>query len=208
MLRFLVCKCIVIFILVNLWKTGTPHYVDEYSWREYDNYIPHDAYLAGRDASGNRLYFGQALYDNKLIPGKIIENSTAVVFEYFAIEHTAENNIKILCAQNPQTFEWVPTNANDIRSLEKKIFIKGGYEPLVSSYLGRTSLNGIVNIGKIICTVLSCHGLYVTNNGATQLVTTNFEILSYNANINNSYFVSIRLEEDQQCKPITVNIFK
>lgn len=176
-------------------------YVLVYSWRDYYGEVPHDAILTGLDKNQKPMYLGQVLYENKIIPGKIVEGDKNIKIEYFNREYTLSENVKviyktlslipsvhkhldfqILCSHQPEKLDWIKTNNTEVRNLAlKRTLIRGGFEPNCVTYLGRLPLvDHVTNVGKVVCCkgTDSCYGLYTTDNGAGQLHIA-FEILAY-----------------------------
>ncbi|KAF5270471.1 hypothetical protein FQA39_LY08349 [Lamprigera yunnana] len=199
----------VMFLQIMSWnRLGAAFYTEEYSWRDYDNQIPYDAFVAGRDHNSENLYFGQTIHEDKLIPGKIVPSAKKLFFEYFSKEYAVDVNIKILCTPNPQRFQWVPTNSRNILRIKDRILIHGGYEPTVFTFLGRVNNDGVSEIGKIICLLDSCYGLYFSNNGTTRLIRKGFEILTYNDSLKDLVVSVVVSRQEQSARPVIVNIYK
>lgn len=79
----------------------------DYYWRDYRGVLPKDAFRAGIDELGRPIYFGQVLFEEKLIPGKIYENDPNVYFDWIVFERKQTINAKVICnfstytSQNP-----------------------------------------------------------------------------------------------------------
>lgn len=179
----------------------------DYCWRDYDGKIPSDALPAGMDKDGKQLYIGQVLYENKIIAGKIREGDNKIYIEYFSVEYSSSENVKVICVicnlwfsfnniftlqifctKSPSKFEWIPTrNTEVLNLLPGKTLIKGGFEPSCTMYLGRLKTYDSLNVGKVMCCQQnSCYGIYTTNDGKGRLDDV-FQILSYNKDNSGSF---------------------
>ncbi|KAK5640391.1 hypothetical protein RI129_011202 [Pyrocoelia pectoralis] len=151
-----------------------------YYWREFDGIIPPDALPAGLDVYNKPIYIGQALYENLLIPAKIYHNDNTAYFEYGGKELTTKLNVKILCTDEPDQFEWIKTNNSHIREITDRFLVQGGYHPSSSTYIGRIRTDGEVLIGKVLADNTASEGLHVTQKGTARSFSS-FEVLSYQA---------------------------
>ncbi|KAB0801123.1 hypothetical protein PPYR_05477 [Photinus pyralis] len=155
-----------------------------YYWRDFDGSIPPDAYAGGIDINSRPIYIAQ-VYDRFLIPAKLYYNDNTAYYEYGGKEYGVKQNIKILCTEHPELFEWISTSNEAINSITGKYLVKGGYEPGCTTYIGRIRKDGEVLVGKALADNLPVHaGLYVTKNQATHH-STKFEVLSFNLDTTN-----------------------
>ncbi|KAF2895658.1 hypothetical protein ILUMI_10517 [Ignelater luminosus] len=145
-----------LFLLCFVYTLDAKSYIEDYCWRDYDGTIPTDAMAHGLDSQGKPVYVGQALYQDKLIPGQIYTNDRNVYFEWNGEEISTYKNVKILCSKHADKFEWVQTTKNKIVLLVNKILIKGGYESQYTTYIGRKEVNGVTYLGKIVCSTDDC----------------------------------------------------
>lgn len=178
-----ICSLFLFFIINIAYAVADPgSFLEDYSWREYAGTVPSDALEGGLDKNGKPIYIGQVLYENKLIPGKIYKGDNKIYFEWAAKAYSTNQNVKILCSQQPQKFKWLHTKRNETGLLINMLLVNGGYEPNYSTYIGRALSDGETSVGKVICNIDECLGLYTTNNEATQEHKV-FQILSYNPKI-------------------------
>ncbi|KAB0794042.1 hypothetical protein PPYR_13662 [Photinus pyralis] len=174
-----------VLLLVLCASGHSKHFVDDYCWRDFVGIIPSDAFKAGVDKSGNPLYIGQVLFDEKLINGKIFTDSDYVYFNWFFREHSKNKNGKIFCTNQPQKFEWIKTSHNKVLSLmNRKTLVPGGFEEY-TTYIGRVLLRSENAVGKVVVTKDECLGLFTTSEGRS-LTYNDFEILTYNPSINDT----------------------
>ncbi|KAF2905679.1 hypothetical protein ILUMI_00500, partial [Ignelater luminosus] len=169
---------IYLFLVSFVYTLNAKSYFEDYCWREYDGNLPSDAAAFGLDSRGKPVYIGQVLYEGKLIPGQIYTNDRNIYFEWKENAIATYENVKILCTQHMDKFEWVQTEHNKVVFLTNKILIKGGYQPEWLTYIGKKEVNGVTYLGKVICGPYDCYGLYTTNDGRTSL-DTSFQILTY-----------------------------
>ncbi|KAF2897977.1 hypothetical protein ILUMI_08198 [Ignelater luminosus] len=173
--------CIGILCWISTNNISYGHITDDYCWRDYDGVAPSDALRGGTDRTGRPIYIGQALYDKKLIPGKIHENATEIHIEFFNV-HVINESLKILCTQHPEKFEWVKTKHDEILDMKDKHIFEGGYEKGVTTYIGRAISHGEMTVGKVICWVDRCIRLTTIEDGVWY-DHDEFEILTYNAGV-------------------------
>ncbi|KAB0792203.1 hypothetical protein PPYR_14162 [Photinus pyralis] len=113
-----------------------------------------------------------------LIPATIYENDKTAYYEHGGREQHGTENVKIFCTDAPDQFEWIRTNTKDIKTIPSKFLFRAGYEPNVSTYVGRIRAFGEVLVGKVNADSRS-DGLYVVRKGNTKSFTTNYEVLAY-----------------------------
>ncbi|KAK5640390.1 hypothetical protein RI129_011201 [Pyrocoelia pectoralis] len=156
-------------------------FVFRYFWRDFDGSIPEDAYAGGIDENNKPIYIAQIYSHNQfLIPAKLYYNDKTAYYEYNGKELSVKENIKVLCTQQPERFEWLFTSNEDIKHVTNKYLVKGGYEPGCTTYIGRMRRAGEVLVGKALTDNLPVNaGLYVTKSGTTYHSTT-FEVLAFN----------------------------
>ncbi|KAB0792201.1 hypothetical protein PPYR_14160 [Photinus pyralis] len=147
-------------------------------WREFDGTIPEDAFPAGVDMFNRPIYIGQALYNNMLIPATIYEDDKTAYFEHGGREQHGTENVKIFCTDAPDQFEWIRTNTKDIKTIPSKFLFRAGYEPNISTYIGRIRAYGEVLVGKVNAESGS-DGLRVVRKGKAKTFTTNYDVLTY-----------------------------
>ncbi|KAB0792200.1 hypothetical protein PPYR_14159 [Photinus pyralis] len=160
-----------------------------YYWRDYDGFIPPDAFVAARDDYGNPIYIGQVLHSDKLIPAKILHNDRAAYYELDNKEYEKKENVKIFCTKDPAQFEWIPTSSQELNTITGKFLVKGGYQPNSSTYIGRTTSVGETVLGKVIADT-SKDALHVTQKGKSHSFTT-FEVLSCKQKAKNDQVTTI-----------------
>ena len=149
-----------------------------YYWRDFDGSIPQDAYPGGRDINNRSIYIGQVLSNNLLIPAKIYYNKSKAFYEYAGKEYESEDNVKVLCTQQPENFKWIPTNNEDLKNLTDVFLVKGGFEPGCTTYIGRLRFEGEVLVGKALTGNPLNQGCYVTKKGHGHRHSS-FEVLSF-----------------------------
>lgn len=149
-----------------------------YYWRDFDGSVPADAYPGGLDINNNPIYIGQ-VYAKFLIPAKIYFNDPTAYYEYDGKEHGVKHNIKILCTEHPEQFEWIKTDNERIKDITDRYLVNGGYEPGCTTYIGRVRSEGEVLVGKALTdnNPLTA-GLHVTKNGVGHRFIS-FEVLSF-----------------------------
>ncbi|KAF2895657.1 hypothetical protein ILUMI_10516 [Ignelater luminosus] len=175
------CICILALILISIHLiNGMKTHVEGYYWRDFEGIIPEDALPGGLDRNGRPIYIGQVLFESKLIPGKLYEHDPNVYYEWGMKELAATKNVRILCSQYPEKFEWLPTKHDEVVRLTNKLLLKGGYEPDYSTYIGRVYSTGETSVGKVICRETECLGLYTTKDGKGTEHRAAFEVLSFN----------------------------
>ncbi|KAF5299428.1 hypothetical protein FQA39_LY11574 [Lamprigera yunnana] len=174
--------CIIILFSVHV---GAKHLIEDYCWRDYNGVIPSDAFSAGLDRNGKPIYVGQILFQGKLITGIILSDSKEIYFDWLWKEHSRTKNIKILCSEQPQKFEWIFSCHDKVSALlRSKILLAGGVEEY-PTYIGRKFYDNEMTVGKIISTSNNNYELYTTNNGYTKRHN-DFQILTYNPDINST----------------------
>ncbi|KAF2879586.1 hypothetical protein ILUMI_26585 [Ignelater luminosus] len=182
-IKLLIPICILLYVSVE-----AKQYTDDYCWRDYNGVVPLDAFEAGFDKDGKILYIGQVLHEKIVVPGKIYDGDKNAYFEFYDVEHTSTQNIKILCSRSKNTLQWIATQHNEANNLvPHNTLIKGGYEDKCSTYLGRSKRRPGAEIGKVMCceAATHCYGLYTTRNGKGDLEV-EFDILAYNDNNSDS----------------------
>jgi len=152
--------------------------IEDYYWRDYSGIIPSDALPGGLDRSGRPMYIGQILHRNMLLTAKLYLNDNKGYYGATQKEFTGANNIKVLCTQHPDRFEWIETTADDIPKLADRHLIIGGHEPGYTMYIGRAYYKLETAVGKVSTGNPENHGLYVTHEG-TESKLKSFEILAY-----------------------------
>ncbi|KAB0798292.1 hypothetical protein PPYR_09285 [Photinus pyralis] len=173
---------LVLFLTNGFGEIDSAHHTEDYCWRDYEGVLPADAFSAFRDLQTEPLYFGQTAHQNITIPGKLLQSRKKLFYEFYSKEYQVDQNVKIFCVKDPSRFEWIPTNNTHLLRLRNnRLLVKGGYEAGYRTYLGRINFNGTPNVGKIICRVTDCYGIYITNDGATQVIGENYEVLAHNA---------------------------
>ncbi|KAF2879584.1 hypothetical protein ILUMI_26583 [Ignelater luminosus] len=182
-IKLLILTCVLLYVSVE-----AKLYTEDYCWRDYNGVVPSDAFEAGFDKDGKTLYIGQVFHEKIIVPGKIYAGDKNVYFEYFSVEYTSAQNIKILCSRSRNTLRWIATNHTQARNLvPHNTLINGGYEEKCSTYLGRSKRRPGAEIGKVMCCEAEthCYGLYTTKNGKGDLEG-EFDILAYNDNNSDS----------------------
>ncbi|KAF5293686.1 hypothetical protein FQA39_LY03171 [Lamprigera yunnana] len=148
-----------------------------YYWRDYHNRFPSDAFIAGNDIDGTPMYIAQVLYRDMLIPGKIGKNQSYVEFEYGTKKLTTSENIKILCTNFPEFFNWIDTSTYQF--LTNEDYIVGGYEKDYKVYIGRGIHNGRWLIGKVIVIDLGVPIVFYTTDGEQSIMLKIFQVLRF-----------------------------
>ncbi|KAB0792406.1 hypothetical protein PPYR_14365 [Photinus pyralis] len=149
-----------------------------YFWRDFDGFVPPDAFVAARDEYNNPIYIGQALHKDYLVPAKILHNDRAAYYEYGGWAYETKDNLKIFCTKEPEQFEWIYTSVKNLNTITGQFLVIGGYESAKSTiYIGRTKSAGLVLIGKVVADS-SSEALYVAQNGKSHSYTS-YEVLSY-----------------------------
>lgn len=175
----------MLLLLLSLVACASATIIEDYCWRDYDGTIPSDAFPAGLDRNGFPMYIGQTLYENKIIPGKILQNDTNIYVEWYGKEVTQSLNTKILCTEQQKKLEWVITDRQNLLQLPSDMqLIKGGFEPGYVTYLGRVLSDGETLVGKIVCNESLCYGLFTTKDGRTT-EHYSFRVLTYNSKVKN-----------------------
>ncbi|KAB0793986.1 hypothetical protein PPYR_13606 [Photinus pyralis] len=171
-------KRYLLIIVCYLTCVNSENYIEDYCWRDYNGETPLDAYKCGTDRNGDPIYVGQALFENKLIPGKIHYGDTKVHFEFYRA-YTANESVKILCARHPERFQWIKVKYYEVFRMTDKHFFQGGYEKGYDTYIGRAQSHGELTVGKVICSQTNCIRLTTIENGSWY-DHDEFEILAYN----------------------------
>lgn len=171
-----------LFFLCFFSKETSTKDVKGFYWRDFDGQVPDDAFEGGLDRNGKPIYIGQ-VYANFLIPAQIYSTGNKAYYEYAGMEYGVTENIKILCTQRPEQFEWISTDTSKINSITDKHLIIGGYEPGCTTYIGRIRQEGEILVGKALADNLAMYqGLHVTQKGKTAKHTA-FEVLAFNPKI-------------------------
>lgn len=185
MLKFNSVLSVLVVCLFYINGKGYAHFIEDYCWRDYEGVVPPDALKAGKARDGSPIYVGQTLYDGKLIPGKIHENANEIHIEF----HTAHNlteNIKILCTEYPEMFEWVKTHYDKVLDLANVHLFEGGFEKGYLTYVGRQVSHGELTVGKVVCFDRDfdrgCYKLTTIEDGKWY-DHSEFEILTYNPDV-------------------------
>ncbi|KAF5302562.1 hypothetical protein FQR65_LT00934 [Abscondita terminalis] len=169
------------FLLLCLVTSSAALLTEDYCWRDYNGHIPSDAFPAGLDRNGNSIYLGQTLYSNLIIPGKILKNDNNIYFEWAGNEVRKSDNVKIFCTNQPQKFEWITTEKQNLLKLINELeIINGGFEPDYHTFMGRALSDGETLVGKVVCRESNCLGLLTTKNGKTREHNT-YQLLTYNS---------------------------
>ncbi|CAG9764478.1 unnamed protein product [Ceutorhynchus assimilis] len=147
-------------------------------WKDYFGNIPQDAFQAGVDANNEAVYVGQALYKSGVYPVNI-QSGKEVVIPYFGSK-SADNFVHILCANDPENFQWIPTNKSHLHLLhtDNKI-VRGGIEGGNWVYVGRVKYQSGTSIGKVLAGQIGDAVMYFVHNGK-EIVTASYEVLTYN----------------------------
>ena len=149
-----------------------------YYWRDFDGSIPEDALPGGKDINNKPIYIGQALSGNLLIPAKIYSTGSTAFYELGGKEHEVKDNVMILCTQHPEQFKWIPTDNMRLKLLNDVYVVKGGFEPGVSTYIGRVHHCGEILVGKALADMSFNEGCHFTHNGKAQRFSA-FEVLTF-----------------------------
>ncbi|KAK4874551.1 hypothetical protein RN001_013911 [Aquatica leii] len=182
---------IAITVILCIIHAETKYFAEDYCWRDFNGAIPSDAFPAGVDKNGKPIYVGQVLFQDKLINGQIFSDKNVIYFDWLWKEYSSDKNIKILCTEQPQKFEWVPTCYNEVLFIQK-ILVPGGFEDY-PTYIGRAQCDNEKRVGKIICKPTECFELFTTQNGYTK-GHEKFEILTYNPSINSTNKCDIEID--------------
>ncbi|KAF2900213.1 hypothetical protein ILUMI_05974 [Ignelater luminosus] len=146
--------------------------MEGYYWRDYDtNDIPNDAILGGTDGNGN-TYVGQTADPYVgILPGEIDEIDKRMYYEFGYVIYSTTVDVKILCSQQPEKLQWIPTKANTkISSFKDKKLILGGHAFNSTQLIGRITLeNGAVAVGRILVLEESLTAIFVRKQGKTVL---------------------------------------
>ncbi|XP_044253028.1 uncharacterized protein LOC123004000 [Tribolium madens] len=140
------------FIFVDFIFQGTTA-DDGYYWKEYTGDIPPDALPGGKDSNDEDLFIGQAYFHNDgLYVVQICPGTMTVSAGWWGVKK-ATNDIKILCTQKPENFEWVPSTYTTFDEvLTKKNPVPGGYDFINNDgimHIGRIRYQEFVKIGGI-----------------------------------------------------------
>ncbi|KAF2881807.1 hypothetical protein ILUMI_24363 [Ignelater luminosus] len=179
------------------------HNIDGYYWRDYTGDIPKDAVLGGTDNRGMTTYIGQTLHPGTcILPGKISELDKKMFYEYGGLEHSAFEDVKILCSQHPEKLHWVAVkNKEPITNIprEKKLIV-GGHDKGRLLLIGRLPLpTGKLAIGKVLVESEQFELIYVGNEGQGFFNGGPYEILVYDTTGSKS-------EDADGCDTKTINI--
>ncbi|KRF97536.1 uncharacterized protein Dwil_GK28318 [Drosophila willistoni] len=104
--------------------------------------VPHNAFVAGRDVDGSRIYVGRAAFQGDVLPAKVIPNNRVAYVSHNGSEHRVQY-YDVLVGQE---YEWVvcgdglvPANA----------ISPGTTSTLERLYVGRVRHNNSLTIGKV-----------------------------------------------------------
>ncbi|KAF2893371.1 hypothetical protein ILUMI_12802 [Ignelater luminosus] len=152
----------------------------EFYWKNFTGKIPKDAIPGGRDKEGKTTYIGQArLQNGPIIPGQIDRVSKKLFYYYIAVGYGVTENVKILCSEHPEKFEWIKTNVEGLQTLTRKHFVPGGFDDGYPLLIGRANVKGQIVVGKVTIYYKYC-GFAYANGEETERKDYEFEILSYN----------------------------
>jgi len=201
----------LLFVHTSIWINAEATECNQapgYYWRDYTGEIPDDALSGGTNSKGHTTYIGQTLHLNLIIPAKIDPDDKQVTYEWGYKEYQAEQNIKILCTQHPEQFEWVSTGNRQINTIRNKTFVIAGYEPGIKSLIGRKQLGNELVIGKVVFT----QGQSTLNTSKDGVGTQHgeFEVLCYNPNSKistNTRTATTATKGNKSTRPIVISFY-
>jgi len=154
-----------------------------YYWRPYHGQVPVGAFVGGKDILNQNIYIGNAFVPacchSGIFPASIQEGNDIIV-EIHGVKK-ADSQIQILCADEDDTFEWLPANATHLHFLElhrKNKIVWGGVEEGRLLGIGRIMYQGHLLIGKILAGNIAKADLYFVYKGQLKIVS-EYEILTY-----------------------------
>ncbi|KAF5287607.1 hypothetical protein FQA39_LY15810 [Lamprigera yunnana] len=153
-----------------------------YYWRDYYGKIPSDAVQGGLDKQGNPTYIGQVYIKGfELLPATIYKESKKAVTSAYNIRMEVDKDIKILCSDEKEGFEWRATKNEETHLMVNCHLVVGGSEVGQTLNIGRVNSDGETIIGKVFSHPLLNRGLWVPQkSGAAHFLT--YEILTYGCN--------------------------
>ncbi|XP_023021442.2 uncharacterized protein [Leptinotarsa decemlineata] len=166
-------KIIVLLISISVCLTSGSNEIGYY-WLDYNgDKIPDNA-LRIDENDPNSPYVGQVYTkEYELLPATIRPTAPFATFTAYNKELSSDKNIKILCSQYKENFEWVRTSAQVYKSLPN--LVVGGFEVGGYQYFGRIYRNGRSVLGKL------AGALALPFRGREQYVYDNIEVLTYKA---------------------------
>ncbi|KAF2905839.1 hypothetical protein ILUMI_00345 [Ignelater luminosus] len=175
------CAIIVLFsCLLYAEVQAKCRVMEGYYWRDFTGEVPEDALPGGTDTNGKPIFIGQVLQLGFLIPVKIYLDNPTAYYEFERKEFPVTENIKILCTQYPEHFEWIRTSNEEIKFLTEKHLVIGGYQPRWTTFIGRVRHGSETLVGKLLFTERpNDSGLHVTSNG-NGIQYNSYEILVFN----------------------------
>ena len=131
-------------------------------WKSFSDPVAakNDAFTAGIDSQGNRIYVGRGIWNNMLTPGRLFvetvgSNAAGLYVEFGAAERKITTNIEYYVNNPSCAYKWVVSSngavvANAVQVVGTKTY-----------YIGRVYDQNTLNVGK----VLPGSKLFYGNNG-------------------------------------------